>query len=203
MNSNQNKAPDSVRVGGTGCPGRRGIATGKAGWLRCVSAGWFAWGWMAVAAQLRPLAPEDLAARAEVVVVAKVDAIETVREGNGGMVSRVELSVRDVWKGAATNRLVLTQPGGTLGTRRVVAIGDAEYRLGEEVVVFAVRNKSGEWLTLELAQGKFHVERPGSGAPWVRGLFFGGDPEGTRVRPANRLPLTLDALGARVKGVTR
>ena len=159
--------------------------------------------WVAAAAQLRPVVPEELAARAEMVVVAKVDAIETVREGSRGLATRVELDVRDVWKGAVTNRLVLTQPGGTLGTRKVVVSGDAEYRLGEEVVVFAVRNKAGEWLTLELGQGRFQIERPRSGTPWVRGVFFGGDPAGPAARPRNRLPLTLEAFEARVKGGVR
>ncbi len=173
------------------------------GWLSVLGAVAVACGWTASAAQLRPVVPEDLAARAEMVVVAKVDAIETVREGTKGMVTHVELDVRDVWKGAVTNRLVLTQPGGTLGTRKVVVTGDAVYRRGEEVVVFAVRNKAGEWLTLELGQGRFQVERPGSGTPWVHGVFFGGDPAGPVARPSNRLPLTLEAFEARVKGGVR
>lgn len=172
-------------------------------WFSVLGAVALACGWFVSAAQLRPVVPEELAARAEMVVVAKVDAIETVREGARGLATRIELDVRDVWKGAATNRLVLTQPGGTLGTRKVVVAGDAEYRLGEEVVVFAVRNKAGEWLTLELGQGRFRVERPASGAPWVHGVFFGGDPAGSVARPANRLPLTLEAFGARVKGGLR
>ncbi len=172
--------------------------TARVGWaLVC------AWGMLAGAraAQQRPVTPEDLAARAEMVVRGRVESIETVREGRDGLVTRVELAVQEVWKGVVTNRLVLTQPGGTLGTRKVVVTGDADYGLGEEVVVFAVRNRAGEWLTLELAQGKFRVERPAMGEPLVRNLFLGGDPSPgpAGYRPKNQLPLTLSVLHERVR----
>ena len=154
------------------------------------------------AAQLRPLTPEDLAGRAEVVVQARVEAIETVKEAKG-QVTRIELAVVEVWKGAVTNRLVLVQPGGILGTRKVVVTGDADFALGEELVLFAVRNGAGEWLTLELAQGKFQIERPAAGEALVRNLFFGGDRSPGGFRPKNQLPLTLSALRERVREVTR
>lgn len=189
------------RAGTAGLAGMAAMNTGK--WTRAIMAAALAgWGAACCAAQLRPLTPEQLAARAEAVVLGRVDAIETVREGTHGLVTRVELAVDAVWKGTATNRLVLSQPGGTLGAHRVVVGGDAVYALGEEVVVFAVRNRAGEWLTLELAQGKFHVTRPASGAPRAEGLFHGGPSGEPASRPANRLPMALDALEARVKGHT-
>ena len=54
----------------------------------------------------------------------------------GRICSRVELEVREAWKvAAASGRFTITLGGGTLGDRRVVVPGQADYTPGEEVVV--------------------------------------------------------------------
>jgi hypothetical protein len=160
----------------------------------------------ATAAQQSPLTPEQLATRAEAVVHGRVEAVETRREstvGQDGLVTRVELAVTEVWKGAATNRWVITQPGGTLGTRRVVVMGDAQFVPGQEVVVFAVTNRAGEWLSLELSQGTFQVDRTPGGSPTVRNPYWGGTAEVSGFRPKSKLPLSLTQLKERVLEANR
>lgn len=150
------------------------------------------------AAQMRPVSVEDLAGRAERVVHARVEAVEMTRDDADRLVTRVELRVESVWKGDAAATVTVVQAGGTVGTRRVVVTGEARYVPGEEVVVFLVANPRGEWLTLELAQGKFSVTRPTPDKVWVANPFHGGDPAPGGFRPASRLPMTLDTLRARV-----
>jgi hypothetical protein len=150
-----------------------------------------------LSAQIRPLTLEDLATRAARICHGRVETVEVTREASGNFVTRVEIATQTMWKGSPTNRVTVTQPGGTLGTRRVVIPGAPTFVPGEEVVVFLSLNPRGEWLTLDLAQGKFSVERSGSNA-WVRNVGHGGSPGPGGVRPPHQQPLSLEVLQNRV-----
>lgn len=153
-------------------------------------------GWV-LGAQIRPLTVEDLATRAAGICHGRVEAVEVAREASGNFVTRIEIATQSIWKGSPTNRIMVTQPGGTLGTRRVVIPGAPTFAPGEEVVLFLSLNPRGEWLTLDLAQGKFSVERNGSNA-WVRNIVLGGSPAPGGFRPPHQQPLSLEALQNRV-----
>lgn len=152
---------------------------------------------MVLGAQIRPLTVEDLATRAAGICHGRVEAVEVAREASGNFVTRIEITPQSIWKGSPTNRITVTQPGGTLGTRRVVIPGAPTFAPGEEVVVFLTLNPRGEWLTLDLAQGKFSVERNGSNA-WVRNVVLGGSPAPGGFRPPHQQPLSLEVLQNRV-----
>lgn len=151
-----------------------------------------------VAAQIRPLTIEELATRATRIHHGRVEAIEVTQDKAGAPFTRIELAVDATWKGTPTNRIAITQAGGTLGTRRVLIPGDAQYQPGEEVVVFLTSNRLGEWLTLELAQGKFSVQRTDPTNAWARNLIHGGTPGDGGFRPRHLLPLQLVELQRRV-----
>ncbi len=149
------------------------------------------------AAQFVPRSIEELAAEATCVVHGRVAAVEVAAGSDGVPLTRVELAVENTWKGSSTNRIVVTQAGGTLGSRRVLVGGEATYQPGEEVVVFLVANSRGEWLTSGMAQGKFSVQREDSHV-WVANPFIGGSPRPGGFRPAHRLPLSLPEFQRRV-----
>ncbi len=151
-----------------------------------------------VAAQIRPLTIEELATKATRVDLARVDAVEVTRNSKGVPLTRIELSIESTWKGSPTNRITISQAGGTLGTRRVVVSGEAVYEPGEEVVVFLTPNSLGEWLTLEMSQGKFSIHRPNPTNAWVRNPVLGGSPAPGGFRPSHQLPLSLAELQRRV-----
>lgn len=151
-----------------------------------------------VAAQIRPLTIEQLTTKATRVDLARVDAVEVTRDSKGVPLTRIELSVQATWKGIPTNRVTVTQAGGTLGTRRVLVSGEAQYEPGEEVVVFLTPNSLGEWLTLEMAQGKFTIHRPTPTNAWVRNPVLGGSAAPGGFRPSHQLPLSLAELQRRV-----
>lgn len=105
-----------------------------------------------------PLTPVDeLARRADVVVRGRVVSLEATRDAEKRPFTRIEFDVLAVWKGPATNRLAVVQASSPLGPRPVQVPGEPQFRLGEDVVVFAVRNPRGELVTLDLARGKFSV----------------------------------------------
>lgn len=100
---------------------------------------------------------EELARRADIVVHGRVESLEARRDDSGRAFTRMELEVAETWKGAVTNRLTVVQGSAVLGARQVRVLGEPEFRLGEQVVLFGVFNPRGEAVTLDLARGKFSV----------------------------------------------
>ncbi len=157
---------------------------------------------------MTPLSIGDLTAKADWIVRGTVSSKSTHRDTAGRIYTRVELQVADVWKGGPEhNPLIVVHGGGVLGEERVVVSGQVEYRVGEEVVAFLVRNSRGEAVTLGLAQGKFQVWKDeATGRPCVRNLFHGGpepSPRSAEPKLASRTRLTLGELRDQVRGALR
>lgn len=170
------------------------------------------------AAGVKPLPVESLAAKATWVVRGRVESLEATRGSDGRMTTRVEVPVTEVWKGTPTNRIGVVLAGGILGNRRVSVIGQAEFRVGEEVVLFLVPNERGEGVIVELAQGKFALHKDDSGSLWVSNGVLGTasapdskSPSATEKSPANparvvlpfQRPLRLTELKQRVQESTK
>ena len=123
---------------------------------------------------------EELTRRADSVVHGRVASLEANRDAEGRVFTRVEIEMAEVWKGTPTNHFTLVLGSGVLGHRWVKVIGEPEFRLGEEVVVFTLRNPRGDGVTLELAQGKFSIHEPRGGG---EKLASNG-----KTLPINRIP---------------
>lgn len=134
------------------------------------------------AVEFKPLSLDQLAADASWVVEGTVAGKRCLRDEAGRIYTQVRLSVTEVWKGNPPGgKLVIAQAGGTLGAHRVTVPGQAEYRLGEEVVVFLTVNARGEGVTLGMVQGKFDVHSdPTTGFRTVRSAFYGRDSVGSK-----------------------
>ena len=131
----------------------------------CVSTGF--------ATQFLPLPIEELARSADVVLRGEVISRRCDRDARGRLTTHIELAVSEVWKGTQTGRFTVVQAGGTLGEERQTIIGQAEYRIGEEVVAFLAVNRFGEGVTLGLAHGKFSLTRPPDGVLRAQSAFHG------------------------------
>ncbi|GDY23232.1 hypothetical protein LBMAG56_45790 [Verrucomicrobiota bacterium] len=146
----------------------------------CVSSGF--------ATQFLPVPIEELARTADVVLRGEVVSRSCERDPRGRLTTRIELAVSEVWKGAPTTHFTVVQAGGTLGEQRQTVIGQAEYRIGEEVVAFLALNRSGEGVTLGLAHGKFSLVRSrNSGELLAQSAFLG------HVAPAPEMSLSISA----------
>lgn len=127
----------------------------------------------AQAVDFLPLSLEELAAQAEAVAQGVVLRRSCQQDGDGRIYTRIELQLKEVWKGRPPGPvLTLVQGGGVLGEKRAQVIGQAEFTVGEEVVVFVVFNARGEAVTLGLRQGKFHVQPPVGGGEALAGNGF-------------------------------
>lgn len=145
-----------------------------------------------------PLTPVDnLARRADDIVHGRVTTLEASRDDTGRPFTRVELDVLATWKGMATNRFSLVQASSALGPRPVKVLGEPEFRLGEEVIVFTVRNPRGESVTLDLARGKFGVTT--NQATGVVEAANTGLKQATGYSLPGRAPVPLKELGRQVR----
>jgi hypothetical protein len=146
---------------------------------------------------MRPLAVEELARQADLIVQGTVLDKSSLRDEAGRIYTRVNIRVAEVWKGVPPTNgtpgmLTIVQGGGTVGGVREEVSGEVQYDVGEEFVAFLVFNSRGEPVTIGLAQGKFHVWRDRqSGEKFARNLFHGGpdpsDAGAAQTRPSLRL----------------
>lgn len=159
--------------------------------------------WEGRATRFAVMNVEQLAAAAELVVWGRVKTVEALADGRGGIFTRTALDPLETWKGSRPNGpLEVVAAGGVLGDRSVAVLGQPEYAIGDEAVLFLVRNPAGEWVTVGLAQGYFAVrrDRPG-GAAWVQGLVAAASVSPDRAAGGRRLTLT--ELKARTREVGR
>ncbi len=127
------------------------------------------------AASQVPLSIETLAAKADAVVHGRVVRMSCQRDDGGRIFTRVHLQIIEQVKGRERGAaLVIVQGGGVLGGQIARSPIQPKYKVGTEVVVFAVFNSRGEAVTLGLNQGKFDVVRqPEIGLATVRNPFHG------------------------------
>lgn len=177
--------------------------------IRRVFAQVVAWGLMfvsaATAGSLVPLAVEQLVRDSEIVVFGGVKAKTCLRDDAGRIYTKVEIDVKETWKGAHPEGkpILVVHGGGTLGERRLKVSNQVNYRIGEEVVAFLRLNQRGEAVTIAMCQGKFEVLRDeASGERYVRNTFHGGAPRtgaAEKYRLPTELPITLGGLRRQVQ----
>ena len=104
------------------------------------------------------LSLEDLTREAELILQGTVLGKSAEQDESGRIYTRVEFQVAEVWKGRlGQDRILIVHSGGVSGRRRLTVTSQVKFDLGEEAVVFLVRNARGEGVCLGMAQGKFRV----------------------------------------------
>jgi hypothetical protein len=100
----------------------------------------------------------ELYRRADVIVHGTVTSSTVGEDAQGRPETITVVSPMEVVKGALSGNLTLHQLGGQLPDGRSFKIwGRPEYRLGSEVLVFAIARLEGDYQTAELMLGKFEV----------------------------------------------
>ena len=151
-----------------------------------------------------PIPIDRLSSDAEAIVHGTVIGKSVQTDAEGRIYTKVQLDVKDVWKGnAVSSPFTVVHSGGILGKRWATAEGEVSYRMGEEVVVFLVINRRGEGVTMGMQQGKFLVQHDKyTNRNYVRNLFHGGKPpskdDKKGYRFPTRLPLTVESLKRQV-----
>lgn len=102
------------------------------------------------------------------IVVGQVESVASRwNDSHTKIFTDVNVRVTRSLKGA-TDRLTLTQLGGTVGTVRYNVPGCPVFTPGEEALLFVWRDSRGAAQVNGLAQGKFDIRRDGAGAATIQ-----------------------------------
>lgn len=148
---------------------------------------------------------ESLTAAADAVVHAQVVRRSSAYGVGGGQIfTTVVLQTLETWKGDARPQLLVLVPGGAVGELSQTVQGVAEFRDGEEVVVFLKERTAGGgvYSVSRLALGKFAVGAAGADLP-KRALRDRRGLECQGCGPEEADDFSLDELRARVLGSLR
>jgi hypothetical protein len=105
-------------------------------------------------------------------------------ENHSLIVTEIRIAVHDVIKGEDISEVVVTQPGGTVGSLRVDADGAVTFAEGNETILFLDQSPRGITYIVGLSQGRFDVEVNKQGRKIVRGL----DPEHLNIVRSSSAP---------------
>src|SRR5262252_1507172 len=107
--------------------------------------------------------------RADNIAVVDVASVRAAWDaGHERIVTTVDLIVVESWKGAAApaTRVVVAQPGGTVGDVTMTVFGMPRFSPGERALVF-LRGAPDRARVVGLAQGKRTMRRDAAGAAWL------------------------------------
>lgn len=112
----------------------------------------------------RVFTPGELAARAELVVLAQVVELRAERDPAGRPRGVTRLAVAEAWKGVpAEATLEVVQADLVLGQEQVESASAVKLAVGDRVVALLRRSPAGEWIWVARAQGCFRVTAGASG----------------------------------------
>ena len=108
-----------------------------------------------------PVSDENLVAKADLVVRARVVAADSAAAPAGMPATEYTAEVREVLKGQAPSELIVRVPGGIDRSRGrgMHVFGAPEFRDGEDVLLFLTARRDGTWAPLHLMLGAFHEVR--------------------------------------------
>ncbi|MFC1995016.1 hypothetical protein ACFLVK_01255 [Chloroflexota bacterium] len=104
------------------------------------------------------LTVDELAARADRIVVGEVTDMDYDRDGNGNIITLVSLSVTEVVKGTNIEEVVIAVPGGQLNDVKMSVEDTPEFQLGERVVVFLRLVDHNVFAVVGGFQGRFSID---------------------------------------------
>jgi hypothetical protein len=111
-----------------------------------------------VSGLVEKLTLDDLAARADLVLLGKAVDVTGHEEASGNVYTLVTFSVEQFFKGETANQVVVSVPGGKLDGQIQVVEDAPSFQLGERVVVFLEKG-DGIFRVLGGFQGKFTIDK--------------------------------------------
>jgi hypothetical protein len=108
---------------------------------------------------LVPMDDHKMVAVSDLVVVGRVDRIESVLLGVDRVQTRVTLTVESTLKGdPGGSSVVVTEPGGEVAGLRAVVFGTPSWTVGERALAFLHARADGSLTTTALALGKYTID---------------------------------------------
>jgi hypothetical protein len=126
---------------------------------------------LAAGSLIRAMDLAELTAQADRIVVAQVVSTKSEWDSSGQNIhTRVEIKVEETWKGsvASDGRMVIVQPGGSVGDVEMVVHGMPAFAAGEKAVLFLAGQNAHR--VVGMSQGKRPVLWDGTAKRWVAGM---------------------------------
>jgi len=165
--------------------------------------------WSAVASLVQAMDLAELTAGADRIVVAQVVSTNSEWDSSGRNIhTRIEIKVAETWKGsvAVGQRMIIVQPGGSVGDIEMHVHGMPSFAPGEKAVLFLAGQ--GAPRVVGMSQGKRPLRWDGTAKRWVAeaaeySAVVRRDSQG-RLQPATPEPaMELDELRQRVRALVR
>lgn len=155
---------------------------------------------LAHATQIAYRSPQQLADESSLVVRGRVQSVESYWNSKHTKVfTRTRIAVDETYKGGARPTIEIIQLGGTVGNAKVTVQGVLQWKVGEEVLVFAEPYDAGTYQVSGFSQGKFKIQRDRAtgvayvDAPPLEGVSLVGAPSSeSPSRPTLKPRVTLD-----------
>jgi hypothetical protein len=114
----------------------------------------------ASATQILYQSPQQMGRDSETVVRGKVISVQSYwNDTHTKIFTRTRIGVDETYKGTASPSIEILQLGGVVDNVRVTVHGALQWRVGEEVLLFAERYDATSYRVSGFSQGKFHVDR--------------------------------------------
>ena len=164
---------------------------------------------LAAGSLIQALDLAELTARAERIIVAQVVSVKGEWDSSGRNIhTRIEITVEEAWKGstAVSERLVIVQPGGSVGDIEMRVHGMPSFAPGERAVLFLAGQVAPR--VVGMSQGKRPVRWDGTTKRWVaqaaeHSAVVRRDSQG-RLQPVPAEPdMALDELRQRIRALVR
>ncbi len=135
------------------------------------------------ASQVIYKSPQQLGDESVLVVRGRVQSVESYWNSKQTKIfTRTRISVDETYKGSAHPTIDIVQMGGVVGNVKVTVQGALQWKVGEEVLLFAEPYDERSFQVSGFFQGKFKIERdPATGiayvdAPASEGVSLLGEP---------------------------
>ena len=164
---------------------------------------------LAAGSLVQALDLSELTSRAERIVVAQVVSSKSDWDSSHRTIhTRIEIKVEEAWKGAVApgERIVIVQPGGSVGNIEMRVHGMPGFAIGEKAVLFLAGQPATR--VVGMSQGKRSVRWDGMAKHWVaeaaeHSAVVRRDSQG-HLQPAPSDPVTgLDEFRQRVRALVR
>lgn len=104
------------------------------------------------------LSLQQLVKEADLIVKARVQDVSTQETPDrSNLTTVVMLAVEQQWKGPNVSTVIVRLPGGSAGEITQRVMGQPEFSLDEEVILFLKKQADGRYATVGGKQGKFTV----------------------------------------------
>lgn len=157
------------------------------------------------ASLIRAMDLAELVASADEIVVANVQSVVAAWDpAHRKILTTIELTIEENWKGSGHKRVSLVQPGGTVGEIEMTVFGMPTFLPGEKSLLFL--QGSGHRHVVGMAQGKRPLRWDGQGKRWLVDSPDTTDTvqagPGKKLRHAQLIPpTTLDSLRRQVQAL--